>query len=192
MRKTEVEHPDDARWASLMAAAQGGDQDRYAQLLREITPLMRRIARQGWPMGNPADIEDVVQDTLLTIHTVRHTYDPKRPFLPWLLALLRRRLVDGVRRRSRTNKREVVIDALDVTFAAEPTNSEQEASVSRETLQKAIAVLPPGQRQAIELLKQQEMSLKEASATTGMSVAALKVATHRALKALRAILTVTK
>jgi len=48
--------------------------------------------------------------------------------------------------------------------------------------------LPPGQRQALELLKLKEMSLKEASAATGLSITALKVATHRALKSLRLVM----
>lgn len=181
-------HQDDSHWASLMAAAQLGDQAKYTRLLREVTPILRGLAHQGWPMGSSADIEDVVQDTLLTLHVIRHTYDPARPFMPWLMAILRRRLVDGVRRRSRTNRNELVIDTLDVTFAVEPTNDNYETPVDGETLGKAIASLPQGQRQAIELLKQREMSLKEASAATGMSIAALKVATHRALKRLHDLL----
>jgi RNA polymerase sigma-70 factor (ECF subfamily) len=108
--------------------------------------------------------------------------------MPWLMAILRRRLVDGVRRRSRTDRKELVVDVLDETFAVEPTNDTYETPVDGETLGKAIASLPQGQRQAIELLKQREMSLKEASAATGMSIAALKVATHRALKRLHDLL----
>lgn len=179
-------HQDDSHLVSLMAAAQLGDQASYTQLLLEISPLLRRLARQGWPTGSTADIEDVVQDTLLTLHVIRHTYDPARPIMPWLMAILRRRLVDGVRRRARTNRKEIAVETLDVTFPLEPANDEYETPVDGETLRKAIAALPPGQRQAIELLKQRELSLREASAATGMSIAALKVATHRALKALRA------
>ncbi|MGH8332311.1 MAG: sigma-70 family RNA polymerase sigma factor [Pseudomonas sp.] len=185
-------HPDHSNWAPLMAAAQRGDQHSYARLLRDVTPLLRRIARQGWRQGSDADIEDVVQDTLLTIHQSRHTYDPNRPFLPWLLTLLQRRIADGVRRRSRINQHEMAIDALDVTFVDTPTNTECESSVDSGALSTAIAQLSPGQRQAIELLKQKEMPLKEASAMTGMSVAALKVATHRALQRLRSLLVVKK
>lgn len=85
-------HLDDSHLVSLMAAAQLGDQASYTRLLLEITPLLRRVARQGWPTGSTADIEDVVQDTLLTLHVIRHTYDPARPVMPWLMAILRRRL----------------------------------------------------------------------------------------------------
>jgi RNA polymerase sigma-70 factor (ECF subfamily) len=97
-----------------------------------------------------------------------------------------------VRRRSRTNRREIVIDALDVTFIDSPANIEYEPLVDSEALRAAIKRLTPGQRQAIELLKQKEIPLKEASAMTGVSVAALKVATHRALQRLRTLLTVKK
>jgi len=175
-----------------MATAQNGDQPSYARLLRELAPLLRRLARQGWPRGSAADIEDVLQETLLSLHLSRHTYDPNRPFMPWLLTLLRRRVADGVRRRAQTSRREIAIDGFDVTSLPFATNNEQDAAVDADRLNEAIAHLPPGQRQAIELLKQKEMTLQQASGATGISVAALKVATHRAIKALRALLTENK
>src|SRR3546814_9020886 len=50
----------------------------YRQLLTEVTPYLRSSARRmGIP---PAEIEDAVQDVLLTIHVIRHTFDPARPF----------------------------------------------------------------------------------------------------------------
>ena len=55
-------------------------------------------------------------------------------------------------------------------------------------MRAAIEALPFAQRQAIEMLKLGEMSLKEAAAASGMSIAALKVATHRALGTLRKML----
>lgn len=175
-----------------MKAAQDGDRTSYVRLLRELTPFLRRLARQGWPKGDPADIEDIVQETLLTLHGIRHTFDPSRPFTPWLLALLQRRTADGVRKRVRVQRREIRMDIPDVTFSLEQANNAYETSADNGVLRRAIACLPPGQRQAIELLKLREMSLKQASAATGLSIAALKVATHRALKALRVMLTAPK
>lgn len=175
-----------------MKAAQAGDQVSYSTLLREISPFLRRLARQGWPKGTAADIEDVVQETLLTLHTIRHTFDPGRPFVPWLLALLQRRIADGVRKHVRTHHREIGIDISDVTFPIEQANTVHESLADSKVLRSAISQLPPGQRQAIELTKLQEMSLKQAAAATGLSIAALKVATHRGLKALRVILAVAK
>jgi RNA polymerase sigma-70 factor (ECF subfamily) len=76
-------------------------------------------------------------------------------------------------------------DDLDVTFQAAATNTAMEPSADAEALTQAIQALPPGQRQAVELLKLRELSLKEASARTGVSVGALKIATHRAMASLR-------
>jgi RNA polymerase sigma-70 factor (ECF subfamily) len=169
----------------LMQAAQAGDAEAYLDLLRALTPRIRRIiARQRGFAGSEA-VEDLVQDVLLSLHAVRATYDPERPFMPWLLAILRNRLVDGARRHGRTAAHEVPVDDLDVTFSRTGTNPNQETSREVHVLHRAIQSLPPGQRQAIELVKLRELSLKEASVASGQSVGALKVATHRALAALR-------
>ena len=169
----------------LMQAAQAGDADAYLELLRAITPRIRRAVARQRGFAGPEAVEDLVQDVLLSLHMVRATYDPRRPFMPWLLAILRNRLADGARRHGRTAAREVAVDDLDVTFSPTATNPDQEASGDMHVLERAIQALPAGQRQAIELLKLQELSLNEASAVSGQSVGALKVATHRAMAALR-------
>jgi RNA polymerase sigma-70 factor (ECF subfamily) len=169
----------------LMQAAQAGDADAYLQLLRVITPRIRQVVKRQRGFAGPEVVEDLVQDVLLSLHMVRATYDPGRPFMPWLLAILRNRLVDGARRHGRTAAREVAVDDLDVTFWQTATNPDQEQSGDAQMLHRAIQALPAGQRQAIELLKLQELSLNEASAVSGQSVGALKVATHRAMAALR-------
>jgi RNA polymerase sigma factor (sigma-70 family) len=172
-------------WSIYMARAQGGDREAYRRLLEEITPYLRSLAARR--MQNRGDIEDAVQDALLTVHVVRHTYDPTRPFGPWLVAIANRRIVDVLRRRGRTGSCETPLDDEHETFAAPEANYHEAASEGR-ALRDAVESLPPGQREAIRLLKWNEMSLKEAAAASGMSVAALKVATHRALKNLRKML----
>jgi len=172
-------------WSIYMARAQDGDREAYRRLLEEITPYLRSLATRRVP--NRSDVEDAVQDALVTIHAVRHTYDPARPFGPWLVAIANRRIVDGLRRRGRTAARETPLDAEHETFAAPEANYPEAASDAR-ALREAVERLPPGQREAIRLLKLKEMSLKEAAAASGMTVAALKVATHRALKSLRKML----
>lgn len=168
-----------------MQAVQAGDADAYLDLLRTITPRIRQIITHQRGFAGTEVVEDLVQDVLLSLHAVRATYDPQRPFMPWLLAILRNRLVDGARRHGRTATHEVRVEDLDVTFWKTGTNPVQETGRDVEVLHRAIQSLPAGQRQAIELLKLQELSLKEASAATGQSVGALKVATHRAMAALR-------
>ncbi len=175
---------DGPRWARLMAAAQDGSQADYARLLKEIVPLVRAVAAHHHRA--PDRVDDVVQDVLLTIHRVRHTYDPSRPFMPWLVAVARRRSIDALRRRTRTEAMEVRDETSYETFADPLANREAEGREATETLTGAIAALPRGQREALELVKLKEMSLLEASAASGQSVGGLKVNVHRAIKALRA------
>ena len=182
---TAAPPPHELDWSIYMARAQGGDHEAYRRLLEEITPYLRALAARR--IRNSGDVEDAVQDALLTVHAVRHTYDPARPFGPWLVAIANRRIIDGLRRRGRTGSRETPLEAEHETFAAPEANYHEAASEGR-ALREAIDSLPPGQREAIRLLKLNEMSLKEAAAASGTSVAALKVATHRALKSLRKML----
>ena len=172
----------------LMRRAQSGDSAGYTALLETITPVLRRFIRRQRVFLREEDIEDLVQDTLLSLHAVRATYDSTRPFMPWLFAITRNRLADGGRRYSRQGAREIPIEDTDVTFADASTNTPSDEYGDPQTLHRAIGGLPTGQRDAIEMLKLQEMSLKEASEASGMTIGALKVATHRAMNALRKML----
>jgi len=177
---------DSARWGQWMKAGQDGDQAAYSRLLSELAPVARRMAARQWAAsGISEDVEDVVQEILLTLHGARHTYDPTRPFLPWFLAIVDHRVKDGLRHRRRHHGRETNIDSVPETFLSQAANT---SSTDRIDLSKAVARLPAGQRQAVELLKIKEMSLAEASAASGQSVTALKVAMHRALKTLKGLL----
>ncbi len=176
---------DPSLWSELMGAAQDGDHRAYRRLLVAVTPYLRAVAHRL--LGDPADAEDAVQDILMTLHAIRHTYDPARPFKPWLAGIARNRLLDRRRGRARIAAREIALTLEHETFADDTANHDTPAW-DAPALHAAVQALPPGQRQAVELLKLQEMSLKEASSVSGLSVAALKVATHRAVKTLRGLL----
>jgi len=180
----KIDGVSDEDLAGLMKTAQAGDTEAYTQLLQEVTARLRRIVRRFRSFLTDEDIEDLVQEILLSLHSVRATYDPQRPFMPWLLAITRNRLADGARRYARTSGREVNTDFLDVTFVNENANKTSDV-FGKEELKNAIDDLPAAQRTAVEMLKLREMSLKEAAAVSGMSIGALKVATHRAMAALR-------
>jgi RNA polymerase sigma factor (sigma-70 family) len=122
----------------------------------------------------------------MTVHAARNTYDPARPFGPWLVALANRRIVDGLRRSGRVRSRESPLDDEYETFSEHGANYHESRAVGR-AVQVAIDELPKGQRDAIRMLKIEEMSLQEASRSSGLSIAALKVASHRAMKNLRKI-----
>lgn len=175
-------------FGALMRAAQDGDGTAYTVLLEELVPLLRRVvgARGGFP--DAADVEDVVQEVLISVHAVRATYDPERPFLPWLLAITRNRIADARRKHRRGATREVTLDHPDVTSVQQPTNAATAGLEDRDALLRAIGELPPSQREAVTLLKLRELSLREASAESGMTIGSLKVATHRAMVTLRRLM----
>ncbi|MGH7123706.1 MAG: sigma-70 family RNA polymerase sigma factor [Stellaceae bacterium] len=183
---TESDHDlaRDRDWSALMAAAQSGDRAAYERLLKEILPFLRGLAAGRHRSRDR--IEDVVQDTLLTLHRVRHTYDPSRPFRPWLAAIARRRSIDALRRRGRTEAAELSDERLYETFADPRAKEEMEGRDRVGVLGPAIASLPRGQREALDLLKLRQLSLAEASRASGKSIASLKVSVHRAIRALRA------
>jgi len=193
-RAADDKHLIDARgtrrvreWSGLMARAQDGDRRAYRTLLLDMTPYLRALAARCFK--EPGDVEDAVQDVLLTVHAVRHAYDPGRPFGPWLVAIANRRIIDRLRRQMRARSREVELTAEHEAFLPHPANSlHDEISADEAALHAAVERLPPDQRQAISMLKLKEMSLKEAALASGRSVSALKVATHRAMKSLRKIL----
>jgi RNA polymerase sigma-70 factor (ECF subfamily) len=182
--RSGADTPRELDWSILMARAQDGDRAAYQRLLEEITPYLRaRVRRWHRDMW---DIEDTVQDILLTLHAIRHTYDPARPFAPWLVGIASRRAIDRLRRHGRTIQRETELDSEHEAAAAPPP--EFDSTLDRRHLESAIEQLPPVQQKAVNLLKLKEMSLKEASVETGLSVASLKMATHRALRSLREML----
>ena len=178
---------DEQHWSEWMPLAQDGDGAAYQRLLAAIAPSLRAIV--GKRVSDPDRAEDVVQDVLLSIHQNRHTYDPALPFGPWMGTIAKRRTMDWLRKHYRRADQEVLVDEYPETFSGAGANEEEDAALAfddADRLRVAIEKLPLGQRQAVELLKLKEMSLKEASEASGMSVAALKVAMHRALKSLRA------
>jgi RNA polymerase sigma factor (sigma-70 family) len=176
------------RLARLMRAAQDGDSAAYADLLRNVLPNLRNLVRARRRFLQASDVEDIVQDILLSLHAVRATYDPRRPFMPWLNAIAHHRIADSGRRHLRRAAGQAAVAEYAETFEAFETNESGEAYGDPEALRQAIARLPVGQRRAIEAVKLKEMSLREASEVTGMSIGALKVAVHRGLRSLRVTL----
>jgi RNA polymerase sigma-70 factor (ECF subfamily) len=174
----------DLRWSRMMAAAQAGDARAYGDLLRECLPLLRAICRAR--LRDETEAEDAVQDTLLTIHRARSSYNASRPFRPWLIAIAERRALDRVRSRGRRVGREVPMDAAgEVASPERGAEADLDAQRAAATLRGAVQDLPTSQRTALGLTKIEDLSLAQASRRSGMTAGALKVATHRAMTALR-------
>ena len=168
--------------AEFMRMAQAGDPDAYASLLVLLTATTRRFARAR--LGGVPWIDDVVQETLLTVHRARHTYDPARPFGPWFYAIASTRLIDAVRRERRITRRELPRDpGFDV---AEPSAGGQDIDV--EAIRAAVRLLPERQRDVIEGLKFRDESVRDVASRTNMTISAVKVTAHRGYQALRKML----
>jgi len=168
-----------------MAAAQGGDREAYEMLLRDCVPFIESLARrQGVP---PDRVDDVVQETLLTVHRARATYDPRRPFDAWLRVIVERRAIDTLRQIHRRGGREVHAP-LAYESHADQTVDPAAGIEHRERarwIATTLAELPRRQREAVRHLMLEERSLGDAAALTGRSKGSLKVSLHRALGALR-------
>lgn len=169
------------RLRSQFLAALGGDSAVYQAFLETLAAHLRAFFRRRLS-GLPDEVEDLVQETLLAIHTHRHTYRPEQPLTAWVHTIARYKLVDLLRARSR---REALNDPLEddlEVFAAVETD----ALDARRDLETLLQGLPPKQRQAVRMVKVDGASVAETAASLGMTQVAVKVSVHRALKALAA------
>jgi RNA polymerase sigma-70 factor (ECF subfamily) len=161
----------------LMIAAQAGQSRAQAELLSLLAPRLRAFF--GRRLGRRADdAEDLVQETLLAIHTKRSSYDPRQPFTPWLFAIARYRLIDHLRRVGRRLEGPLG-DASEVLAEDNP----EEGGVRRDVA-KLLARLPGRQRALLRDVKLAGFSMEEAAGRAGMSVTAAKVSVHRSMRRL--------
>jgi RNA polymerase sigma-70 factor, ECF subfamily len=172
----------ESRLAGLMAASQAGDGAAYRQLLEELRALASRYIIQR--LNRRENMEDVVQEILISTHRARATHEPGRPFLPWFYAIVKYRMIDWLRHSGRVLRNETLVEELpDVAAPA----GEDDGQLSEEML-ACLQKLSPAQRTIVEMLKVQGLSVRETAGKLGMSESAVKVAAHRAYAKLRAAL----
>jgi RNA polymerase sigma factor (sigma-70 family) len=179
-RNVESGDPDEqGRRARLMADAQRGDRDAYGALLNDLGPIVMRFVRRHVRDGN--DTEDVYQDVFTALHRARHTYDPSRPFEPWLFAITRRVVNDHERRRLTRATHETMVGVL-------PERSVEADGHVKIQLEQALHRLSAAQREAIRLVKLLGLPAERAAVAAGTTAGAVKVRAHRAYKLLRELL----
>ena len=160
-----------------MTRAQGGDKLCYSSLLVECEKWLRRYyARKIIP----AAIDDLVQETLISLHRKRASYDPARPFLPWLAAIARYRWIDSLRMIYRHEH-----DQLYEEMIADPSDENVTAKIS---LDRLLGMIPPKQADVISLVKIEGLTIVEAAAKTGQSESLVKVNIHRGLRKMSALI----
>lgn len=158
----------------------GLDGDAAAQnaLLTALLPMLRSFFARRL-RGAADDVEDLVQETLIAIHTRRASYDRDRPFAAWAYAVARYKMIDHFRRMKQT----VPFEDLAEILVAE---GYQEAASARLDVDALLEGVTPKQAEAIRRTKIDGQSVAEAAEAQGISEADVKVSVHRGLKALAA------
>lgn len=168
-------------WAGLLLAANAGDGRAYARFLHAITPVLRGVVRaRGHGLGE-AQCEDVLQDVLLAIHLKRHTWQSDAPLRPWLYAIARYKVIDAFRARGRRIDLPIedFIAILPAEAAPDPTE--------RGDIEKMVGMLDPRSARIVRGIGLEGASFAETGAALKMTEGAVRVALHRALKALAAL-----
>ncbi|QDX26900.1 sigma-70 family RNA polymerase sigma factor [Sphingomonas suaedae] len=160
----------------LMSDGLDGDAAAHATLLRVLVPLLRGFYRRR-ASGGDDDIEDLVQETLIAVHTRRATYDRGRSFTAWLFAIARYKMIDQFRRTSRLRP----IEGLEDTLLADDFEDE---AVARIDIEQLLGELPAKQAMAIRATRIDGLSVAEAAQRGGVGESDVKVSVHRGLKAL--------
>lgn len=168
---------DEATLARLLALSQQGDKAAYRALLQAARAWLERYFGRRMP---PHQRDDLVQETLLSMHRKLATCDPARPFLPWLAAIARYRFVDQLRRQ---------YHAAEVSIEDDLAGASDEPSMhARMSIERLLALLPAGQAAAIELVKIDGLSVADAARLTGQSESLVKINIHRGIRRLAALI----
>lgn len=166
----------------LMMRGLAGEASAHRLLLEQLGERFRVFFRNRMRVGDPSHIEDLVQETLIAIHTRRESYNPGQPLRAWVYAIARYKLIDHFR-RTRTTGVAVPVDEVEDLFS----NEEADASDPARDVAALLDRLPPKQRMAIRLVKLDELSIREAAERTGMSESDIKISIHRGMKKLSAM-----
>jgi RNA polymerase sigma-70 factor (ECF subfamily) len=176
----QTKNPLEQQLWDLVMATRAGDQNAYRQLLTQLTPFLRQAAAgQLRSFSRTHLAEDVVQETLLTIHLKLHTYLAELPFLVWVRVILKHKTIDFLRRARLEN---VSIDDEDFPEIAAPGET-NDTTASRDLL-KLLAQLKPPSGEIIHALKIQGASVKDVAKKFNLSESNIKVLVHRGLQKL--------
>jgi RNA polymerase sigma factor (sigma-70 family) len=182
-RPTAAEQQDDMTkgptdWDSLMRAANRGDSRAYAELLRQIAPVLRGLIRARGAALGPEGCEDVLQEVLLAIHLKRQTWRQDAPLRPWLYAIARHKVVDGFRARGQRLDLPIE-DFAEVLPAAEGADP-----MAGHDMDRLLAELDPRAADIVRGFGLRGETTAETAARLQMTEVAVRVALHRGLKAL--------
>jgi RNA polymerase sigma-70 factor, ECF subfamily len=170
----------DAAPEELMDGYKAGRAASAEALVRLVSPTLLRFFLADAVSRMHAD--DLLQETWLRIHRVRHTYRSGAPVMPWFYAIARRVGIDHYRRARRSTLREVTVE----DFAGVASADSESSSLA--DMDELLAPLSPSEREVVQMLKVIGMSLDEVARATSCSVGSVKQKAHRAYQRLRKVL----
>jgi RNA polymerase sigma-70 factor, ECF subfamily len=162
---------------ALMLAGLAGDSVAHRTFLELLSHRFRTFFIRRLTHMNSRDAEDLVQEALIAIHTRRHGYDPGQPVTAWVFAIARYKLIDYFR-RTKTFGVSIPIDDVADLFSA----YEVDATDSVRDIETLLSRLPEKQGTVIRLVKLEDLSVREASARTGLSESNVKINIHRGMQ----------
>ena len=165
---------------ALMRSSLQGDRQAYAELLRETARLLRPYLSHR--LRFDSEMDDVLQEILISVHKARHTYDGERPYKPWVYAIARFRLQDYLR----THYADQLRHAVDIADLENILHEDvTEPAISYESISGEVGKLSEKQAAIVQLMHRDGYTAKETAEKLGMTESAVKVAAHRAYKVLR-------
>lgn len=172
----------EAQWEAWMAAANTGDRAAYHCLLVAIAPLVTAIVRHCLRRHgqDASELDDIVQDCFLTLHLKRHLWDPSRPLVPWIRALVSNKCIDALRRRGTSNTLQ--IEDFENVLSAPMTERDHGQETS--DLHSLVLTLKGRSRDVLAAVALQGMSVKAAAVSLGLTEGNARVALHRGIKML--------
>lgn len=168
---------------TLMQQALAGDKVAYTDVLRQTTLFLRPFLNKR--LRNNSEVDDLLQEILLSIHKSRHTYNNDRPFRPWVFAIAKFRLLDHLRKHYADHLHH----AEDLSEAKNIPDDVTKTGFSYESISVEVSQLPERQAVILRLIHREGFTAKEVAAKMGMNESAVKVSAHRAYKTLRNKLT---
>lgn len=176
-----VHSKDEIELSKLMRQAQKGDGESYRQVLSRVRDLLSKYIQNSlrrFRISGEDAAEDVLQEVLLAIHQKRETYNPDQFFLPWMYAIARYKVIDHLRQGKHLRNTVSLDDELENVEMLMTLDSALDAD-------QLLGLLPEKQREVLQLVKIEGLSMEEASRKTGYSVSDIKVTVHRAIKSLQ-------
>jgi RNA polymerase sigma-70 factor (ECF subfamily) len=173
-------------WAEAMRAERRGDAAAYERLLGDIAGVLRvvirsRLSRSGAVMH---DDEDIVQEVLIGLHTMRRRWDDTRPFMPWLHAIVRYKLADAARRRKGEARLRGDLSFEAWCNIADPPSDRCDGDLLDAS--RALSRLPAGQRDVVRSLAIEGASVRETAEKLETTEGTVRMTFHRALQRLAA------